>query len=139
MIDVEDRMSRACITIPEAERLRQHLLLRIVDINYPAVQTREVVLRTLNSNLNAIFSRLVNQREELQVTICEKKNSTILDEELKVLDRFYFQVISKFESYGMAPQHADMIKLGLQSNSAIMRVAARCAVVLTVAFIELDL
>jgi hypothetical protein len=138
MIDVEERMSRPCLRIREAERIRQHLLLHIVDINNVTVQTREVILRVFNSNLSAIFRRLVSRRQELQVLICEKKNSLILDAELRVFDPFYVKVLGQFAEYGVNPRHVELISNGLVSNSAIMRVASRCAIVLMVAFIELD-
>jgi hypothetical protein len=139
MIDVETRMSQPCVTIQDAEKLRYHLLKNIVDTSNPAVQTREVILRVFNSNLNAIFTRLADQRQTLQVTICEKRNSLYIDEDVKVLDRFYMQVLPRLMDYGVNRQNVDLISAALSSNSAIMRVAARCAIVLLVAYIELDL
>jgi len=139
MIDIEVRMSQACLTIPEAERIRQHLLQHIVDINNVAVQTREVVLRVMNSNLRAMFLSLVPIASELQVLICEKRNSLDIDYDVKYEDQFYTQVLSTFARYGTRPQHVDLISDALKSNSAIMRVAARCAIVLMVAYIEASL
>lgn len=139
MIDVEIRMSQPCLTIPEAERVRQHLLTHIVDINNAAVQTRETVLRVLNSTLGAAFFKLYAISKSLQVEICEKRNSLVIDEELKVNDVFYKQVINSLRRYNVSKQHLDLMLEGLTSNSAIMRVAARCSVVLMVAFVEMDL
>jgi len=139
MIDVEIRMSQPCLTIPEAERLRQHLLQHIVDINNVAVQTRETILRTLNSNLGPMFFKLYSRSKGLQVEICEKRNSLVIDEELKVNDVFYRQVVGSLKNYNVSKQHLDLMLEGLASNSAIMRVAARCSVVLMVTFVEMDL
>ena len=88
MIDVEIRMSKPCLHIPEAERLRQHLLLNIVDTPYVAVQTRETILRALNSNIGPMFFNLLTRAKGLQVLICEKKNSLVIDDELKIYDVF---------------------------------------------------
>ena len=139
MIDIEVRMSQACLTIPDAERIRQHLFQYIVDINNPAVQTREVVLRVMNSNLRAMFLGLVPIAKELEVLICEKRNSLDIDNDVQYEDRFYSQVLATFVRYGTRPQHVDLISAALKSNSAIMRVAARCAIVLMVAYIEASL
>lgn len=139
MINIEVRMSQACLTIPEAERIRQHLLAHVVDINNAAVQTREVVLRVMNSNLRAMFLGLIPVAKELEVLVCEKRNSLDIDDEVKYEDQFYTQVLSTFARYGTRPQHVDLISAALKSNSAIMRVAARCAIVLMVAYIEASL
>jgi hypothetical protein len=139
MIDVEIRMSQPCLTIPEAERIRQHLLLHIVDVNDVAVQTRETILRTLNSNLGPMFFKLYTRAKGLQVEICEKRNSLIIDEELKANDVFYRQVVESLRTYNVTKQHLDMMSDGLKSNNAIMRVAARCSVVLMVTFVEMGL
>jgi hypothetical protein len=139
MIDIEIRMSQSCLTIPEAERIRQHLLQHVVDINNPAVQTREVVLRVLNSNLRAMFMGLIPVADALQVLICEKRNSLDIDNDVAYEDQFYKQVLGTFARYGTRPQHVDLISDALKSNSAIMRVAARCAIVLMVAYIEASL
>ena len=139
MIDIELRMSQACLTIPEAERLRQHLLGHIVDIDKVAVQTRETILRTMNSNLRAMFLSLIPVAKDLQVLICEKRNSLEIDNDLKVYDVFYKQVTSAFTAYSVRPQHVTLIADALRSNSAIMRVAARCSVVLMTAYVELSL
>lgn len=139
MIDVEERMSRPCLTIKGAEKVRQHLLMHIVDINQPAVQTRETVLRVLNSNLGPMFFKLKSQTKELQVLICEKKNSIILDDELSVYNDFYDEVLSGLGKQNVTKQHLDMILAASRSNNAILRVASKCAVVLMVAFVELDL
>lgn len=139
MIDVEVRMSQPCLTIPEAERIKQHLLQHVVDINQAAVQTREVVLRVLNSDLRAMFMALIPVADALQVLICEKRNSLDIDNEVAYEDQFYSQVLSHFTEYGTRSQHVDLISAALKSNSAIMRVAARCAIVLMVAYIELSL
>ena len=139
MIDVEERMALPCLTIQDAERLRKHLLVHIVDINNAAVQTREVILRVFNSNLNAVFTRLASQRKTLQVLICEKKNSIVIDDETKVYDRFYMQVLDRLLDYGVNRENIMLISSALKSNSATMRVAARCTIVLLVAYVELDL
>jgi hypothetical protein len=139
MIDIEIRMSQPLLRIPEAERLRQHLLLHIVDINNVAVQTRETLLRVLNSNLGPVFFNLNPKWQSLIVLICEKRNSLDIDNDLKVYDVFYSQVLSALRKYNVLPQHVELIAAGLKSNSAIMRVAARCAVVLLVAYVEVGL
>lgn len=139
MIDVEIRMSKACMSIPEAERIRYHLLTHIVDTTDPATQTREVVLRVLNSNLRGIFMNLVPIAQELQVLICEKRNSLDIDKEVGVYDDFYGKVLSQFTLYGVSRQHIGLISDALKSKNAILRVAARCAVVLMVAYIEMGL
>lgn len=139
MIDIEIRMSQPCLTIPDAEKIRQHLLQKVVTSPQVAVQTRETILRVLNSNLNAMFLGLVPQAKDLQVLICEKRNSLDIDDDLKVYNIFYSQVSSKFTAYGVRSQHVTLIQDALKSNSAIMRVAARCAVVLMVAYVETSL
>lgn len=139
MIDIEMRMAQPLLRIPEAERLRQHVLSHIVDINNVAVETREVCLRVLNSNLGPVFFYLNPQAASLQVPICEKRNSIDIDYDLKVFDQFYPKVVDSLQGYNVSKQHLALIREGLKANNAIMRVAARCAVVLLVTYVEYGL
>lgn len=139
MIDIEMRMSQPLLRIPEAERLRQHLLSNIVDPAGVEVRTRETCLRVLNSNLGPVFFYLNPKAASLQVNICEKRNSIDIDNDLKVFDQFYTQVVDSLQKYNVSRQHLTLIREGLKSNNAIMRVAARCAVILLVTYVEFGL
>ena len=136
MIPIEIVMSRAYSLVPGSESLRGRLLTHIVDTPLVAVQTREVILRTLGSNLGPIFTELNNAKRTLQVTICEKRNSIPIDRELVAWDRDYLNVANSLTDFAVSPQHLALMKSALQSLNPVFRVAARCAIILMVAYVE---
>ena len=138
MIDVEQVMSVPFKYMTGYNTLRKRLLDDIVDTTLVAVQTREVVLRTLNSLIGPLFLRLTPQKKGLQVLICEKRNSIDIEADLVDLSPFYISAAKAFHNYNIPPQQIDLILAGLTSNSPVMNVAGKCAVVLLAAFIELD-
>lgn len=138
MIDVEIVMSQPFTYMGHLETLRKRLLIRIVDIDNAAVQTREVVLRVLNNILAPIFARLTPQTKDLQVTICEKRNSLDIESDLSALNPFYLEGAKSFLRYGLPQQHVELLVSSLNSNSPVVRVAAKCATILVAAYMEMD-
>lgn len=140
MIDVELRMSQPFVKtrdLVDCELLRKRLLDHIVDTTLVAVQTRECILRSLYSQIGPVFVKLTPRKKELWVLICEKRNSLLIDEDLKELDYMYRSALQWFPTFGVTRESIDMMLSALESNSPIVRVAARCGVVLMATFIEM--
>jgi len=137
MIDIELIMAQPFTIMTGAETLRKMLLEQLVDINLVAVQTRECILRTLNSNVGPLFQTVNPQFEELKVLICEKKNSVTIDDALTSYDFQFKQGIESLESYGVTKMNIKVLLEALESSSAILRVAARCAFILSATLVEM--
>jgi len=138
MIDVEIVMAQPFVTMANLELLRARLLSKIVSLDNTAVQTREVVLRVLNNILAPIFARLTPRTAELQVLICEKRNALDIEADLVALNPFYLEAAISLKTYGLPQQHVDLLTTALNSNSPVIRVAGKCAVILVASYLELD-
>jgi hypothetical protein len=138
MIDVEITMSRPFTYMVPYNTLRQRLLNSVVDTDNVAVQTREVVLRSLNTELGPMFLRLASRKKSLQALICEKKNSVIIEQELRDLNPFYLDAARQLYDYGLPQPQVDLLVEALTSNSPVLRVAGKCAAILIAAFTEMD-
>lgn len=139
MIDVEVRMSQPFVTMVFLERERVKLLEALVDITLWAVRTRDDVLRVLNGDLGAIFTRLLPQKAYLQALICEKRRAIDIDRDVSWLNKPFLAGTSALLRYGIQEQHIKLLMSALQSENPIQRVAGRCAVILLAAYIELDM
>jgi hypothetical protein len=137
MIPLEMVMAMPFTRVPNAELLRNRTLDHIVSSPLRAVQTREAILRTLHSNLSAIFVDLVNQQKTLEVLICEKRNSIPVDNELLQYALLYENVAKSFVTFGIKSTYVDLVIASLKSSNAVLRVAARCAIVILSAIIEM--
>ncbi len=137
MIEVEVQMSKPFETVFAVEPLRRSLLRNIVTTDLIAVRTREVVLRVLNGDLGPIIDELYPTRKYLQVLICEKRRATAIDSDLSNLPLDYEAGARSLTRYGVNPLQVDLILAALTSESPILRVGGRCAVILEAAFIEL--
>ena len=129
-------MSTSFSKMTQMDQLRARLLQHIVDTPLVAVQTREVVLRVLNSNLAAMYPAILSIKASLRVLICEKRNSIPIDRELRPYDALWKDGVRTFVNYGVMPPHVDLILEGLDSQSPVYRTAARCSAILTAAYIE---
>lgn len=138
MISFESRMAAPFVTMAHLEKLRVRTLSKVVSVAIPSVQTREVVLRTLNSNLGPIFVDLYNQYEDLKAYICEKRNSVKIYEDLAELDREYKRGSLSLTDYGIQEQTRDLIYEAILSENVIFRVAARCALIVAGTAIEIE-
>jgi hypothetical protein len=138
MIDVEIVMSKPFLMMSDWDYLRARVEKAIVDINLVTVQTRETVLRSLNNQLGPIFQRLASQKKELQVLICEKRNSVDIERDLQDLNVVFIEKLPTLISRGVQKQHIDLLLAAIKSNSVIMRVAGKAATILLVSFIEMD-
>lgn len=138
MVDVEIVMSQPFVHLPAFNTLRRRLLDAVVDTDLIAVQTRETVLRALNLSLGAVFARLSSQKKELQVRICEKRNSLDIERDLEDLNSFYLDAAKLLADYGLIKQQVDLLVSQLNSNSSILRVAGKCATILAATLIEMD-
>jgi hypothetical protein len=136
MIPIEVVMSRSFTKMSHMETLRARLLTHVVDTPLVAVQTRETVLRVLNSNLAAMYPAILPIKTSLKVLICEKRNSIPIDQELRPYDSQWKDGIRTFIDYGVIPPHVDLILEGIDSQSPVYRTAARCSAILTAAYIE---
>jgi len=126
------------VTMSAHNTLRRRLLDDVVDTTLIAVQTRETVLRVLNSTMGPMFARLASQKEALQVTICEKRQSIEIEADLADLVPFYQSGARDLLRYGVPIQQVDLILEALGSGSPILQVAGKCATILLAAFIEMD-
>ena len=138
MIDVEQTMAVPFRYMTPYNTLRKRLMDDIVDSVLIAVQTREIILRTLNTLLGPMFARLAPQKKSLQVIICEKRTSTAIEDDLLDLAPFYLGAAQDLSNYAIPPQQIDLLVSAIQSKSPIMRVAGKCATILLIAFIEMD-
>lgn len=138
MIDIEVRMSRPFVSMVFLERERVKLLEALVDTTLWAVRTRDGVLRVMNGDLGAVFTRLLPQKKYLQVLICEKRRAIDIDRDVVWLDRSFVSGVERLLQYGIQEQHIALMRSALQSGSPIQRVAGRCAVILIAAYLELD-
>lgn len=138
MIDVEIVMSQPFVRMSDWNYLRARVEKAIVDIDLVAVQTRETVLRSLNNQLGPIFERLASQKKDLQVLICEKRNSVDIERDLQDLNPTFVAYLPKLFDCGVQKQHIDLLLSAIKSNSVIMRVAGKAATILLVSFIEMD-
>jgi len=109
-----------------------------VDTTLLPVQTREIVLRSLNTLLGPIFVRLAPQKKSLQATICEKRNSPVIEDALGDVTAFYTSAVRALIDYQLPQQQIDLLVAALESNNPVMRVSGKCATVLIMAFIEMD-
>lgn len=138
MIDVEVVMSQVYSVMSEWEYLRARVEAAIVDTNLVEVQTRETVLRALNNTLGPIFQRMAWQKEDLQVLICEKRNTVAIERDLQDLNVVFVKMLPRLALYGVEKQHIDLLLAAVKSNSVIMRVAGKAATILLTSFLELD-
>ncbi len=138
MIDVEQVLAVPFTHMSAYNILRKRLLDDIVATELVAVQTREVVLRSLNSLLGPMFYRLSPQKKALQVLICEKRRSTDIEADLVDLSSFYLSGARDLATYQVPTQQIDLLVSALESQSPVMRVAGKCATILLAAFIEMD-
>ena len=137
MIDIEVVMSQPFTIVSGAEVLRKLLLEKLVDINLVAVQTRECLLRTLNSNVGPLFNTVNPRYNEIKALICEKRNSVVIDRELSSYDFQFLQGIQGLKNYGVNSVNISVLEKAFKSSSPILRVAARCAYILTATQIEM--
>lgn len=138
MIDVEQTLAVPFTYMTTFNTLRARLLEDVVDSVLVAVQTREVVLRSINSLLGPMFFRLAPQKKALQVLICEKKDSISIENDLADLNSFYLSAAQSLYGFQIPSQQIDLLVSALESKSPVMRVAGKCAVILLAAFIEMD-
>jgi len=138
MTDTEVRMARPFVTMASLEMLRVRLLESIADTELPAVRTRESVLRVVNSSIGPAVPSTYATRAQLQTIICEKRRSTVIDTAISAMPVSYVKGARQLKNYGTSQPTIDLILGALESNSAIMRVAGRCAVVLLCTLIEMD-
>lgn len=138
MIEVEERLSRPFVTTVFLERGRVELLKKLVNSELVAVQTRDALLRVINGDLSAIFGRLYSQKKYLQVLICEKRRAIDIDSDVGWTDRDFLGSLERLSAFGVIPQHLLLLRDAFESENPIQRVAARCAIVLLAAYIELD-
>jgi hypothetical protein len=138
MIDVEIKMSQTFSTMSEWEYLRARVEAAIVSTPLVEVQTRETVLRALNSTLGPIFQRMAWQKDDLQVLICEKRNTVDIERDLQDLNVVFVKMLPRLSIHGVEKQHVDLLLAAVKSNSVIMRVAGKAATILLASFLELD-
>jgi hypothetical protein len=138
MIDVERVMSQPFVLLSQFNTLRQRLLNAVVDTQNVSVKTREVVLRTLDSQYGPIFARLREQSAALHVDICEKRNVLLIEDETAVLNTFFLEAVKSLTAYRVPKQHLDQLMSAIRSNSPVLRVSGKCAALLLFSYIELD-
>jgi len=138
MIDVEVRMAQPFERLAYLEVLRKRLLDRVVGVRVPSVQTRETILRVLNSNVGPTFIDLNDQHEELKALICEKLNSVVIDRALQDWDFMFENGIQSLHNFEVSEQSIQIMLDALSSSNPVLRVAARCALVLCATLVEMN-
>jgi hypothetical protein len=137
MIPVEVAMSTPYTILPELNPVRSRVLGVIVDTTDKSVRTREVLLRVLHSNVGSVFSDYKGIQSDLQAIICEKRNSLDVADDLDFYRREFIENLGFCGDAGVSAEQLQIIYDTMRSNSAILRVAGYCAVVLLGAIIEI--
>jgi len=138
MVDVELIMSVPFQHMVQFNVLRKRLLNCIVGTELIAVQTREIILRSLNTLLGPIFVRLAPQKKSLQALICEKRDSPAIEADIADLSPFYISAAQELLAYRVPQQQIDLLVSALESNNPVMRIAGKCATILLISLIEMD-
>lgn len=137
MIPVEQKLQQPFTRLVALDKIRKTVLNLIVDTELPAVQSREIVLRALYAPVGAMFPELKQDKADLSVLICEKRNSIEIDGDLSSLYPFFVASIPEYRAVGLPKQHEALLYDALNSSSAIYRVAGACASLLMAAYVEL--
>ena len=138
MTDVEKVLGAPFTVLTDYNFLRDLTLTSLVDTDLVAVQTRECVLRVLRSPLWAIFVRLHADQDRYPVTICERKNASVIEALLAPYDDKFSAAALNLYNYGIHKQHVNLLTAGLISKTLVVRVAARCAIILLATLVEID-
>ena len=137
MLPVEVAMAKPFTVLSTLNVLRSRVLGVIVDTTDPTVKTREVLLRVLHSNVGSVFSDYKGVQADLEVIICEKRNSLEVAADLDYYQREFASVLRNILATGVSREQLNVIYKALGSKNAIMRVAGYCSVVLLGAIIEI--
>jgi hypothetical protein len=81
---------------------------------------------------------LAAQKKDLQVLICEKRNSVDIERDLQDLNPIFIEMLPSLIPRGVQEQHINLLLSAIRSNSVIMRVAGKAATILLVSFMEMD-
>ena len=137
MTDLEVRMAQPFSILSAIELQRKTLLNYVVDTHLLAVRTRECVLRTVNSDLGPLVTNVYQERDLLQALICEKRRA--LDIEADIVERGvdYVSAAQLLQVYGLQEPQVVVLEAALKSNSPIVRVSGKCAVIVIATLIEL--
>jgi hypothetical protein len=138
MIDIELVLSQPFTYMVGYNTLRLRLLGEITETTELAVQTREMLLRVLNSSLGPMMARLTPRKRALQALICEKRKSTEIDRSMEGISSFFAGGANGLYSYKFPQQQIDLLLAALESHSPVLRTAGKCAVVLIAGFFEMD-
>lgn len=137
MIPVEIAMSKPFTVMTTINGLRGRVMGVIVDTTDKSVRTRETLLRVLHSNIGSVFSDYRTSQADLEVLICEKRNSIEVAADLDYYQREFLAAEPLFRAQRVSPDQIGLIHNALVSKNAILRVAGYCAVVLLGAVIEI--
>lgn len=139
MIDVEVVMSKPFTIGTNFEFVRSHLIPVIVNSDFIPEATREITLRAMNSLLSPVFARLLPKKKDIQVLICNKRNCVDIERDLEPIAYRYTEALTYFPQTGSLQAQLLLLKSALFSESPIVRVAGRSALVLLASYLEMDL
>lgn len=137
MLPVEVALASRFTSLTTLNGLRSRVLGVIVDTTEAPVRTREILLRVLHSNVGSVFSDYKGVQADIQVIICEKRNSLDIAADLDPYQREFIDALVPIEAARVSREQLAVVYEALRSKSAIMRVAGYCAVVLLGAVIEI--
>ena len=138
MIDVEVVMSERFRYMREIDTLRARFLKAVVSTDYYPIQTRETSLRAMNSLMSPVFVRLLPRKEEIQVLICEKRSCVDIEKDLADIRPEFSQAASVLARKGVLGDQVQLILDALESDSPVVRVAGKAALILLSAYMEMD-
>ena len=136
MIPIEEVLAAPFVVMGDFEIFRSAVLARLVGTTQPAVQTRELLLRVINSSLISLFPELDTQREALKVLICEKRRSVDIESDLADITPFLNRTVALMPRTNQIEYAFDRIQDFMESNSPVSRVAGKCAIILYAAYRE---
>lgn len=139
MIALEKIIAVPFVRLASYDFLREALYNVIVSTENPAVRTREILLRVINSSLVSLFPKLYPQKKTLPVTICEKRESFDIYLDVAHLKLEYINAVLSLEKVKIPQNQLSVIVDAMGSKDIMLRVASLCAAVVLMAYIEMEL
>jgi hypothetical protein len=136
MVPIEEVIATPFTMMDDFEIFRAAILNKLVEVDFPAVQTRELLLRVIETPLVALFPELDTQRESLQANICSRRRSVDIEADLQEITPFINNTVRMMGRTNAQMYSLDRIQEYLESNTPVARVAGKCAIILYAAYRE---
>jgi hypothetical protein len=132
--DLEFRITTRLTIFSQYEHLRTLLLESLTSTNNDTVQSRELVLRVMASELAPVFVKVITV--DLSTDILEKIKVTEIEAKIKDQYIYFETILTDLITHGVPKAQTELIKNALQSETPKLRVAACCAIILLLILVE---